>query len=114
MRSHNFSRKQRAEIALRSSGCCELCGARLKVHEGEADHILAVELGGESVVSNGRWLCSPCHKDKTASDIRGIRKADRVKDKNSGAFLKSANPLPCGRSSPWKKRFDGSVVRRDA
>ena len=92
-RAHNFSRKQRAQIALRASGCCEKCHAKLKVGEGEADHILPVELGGESEVENGQWLCRVCHGGKTADDIRRIRKADRMRDKHLGAFPKSKNPI---------------------
>lgn len=110
-RLHNFTRKQRAEIALRAGGCCERCGARLKIGEGDADHILPVELGGESTVENGQWICRPCHKSKTADDIRQIRKADRQRDRHTGA-LKSARPLPGGKDSPWKKTMSGKVVRR--
>lgn len=92
-RAHNFTRKQRAEICLRAGGCCEKCFAKLKVGEGEADHILPVELGGESEVDNGRWLCRVCHREKTTDDIRRIRKADRMRDKHLGVFPKSRNPL---------------------
>lgn len=92
-RAHNFTRKQRAEIALRAGGCCEKCHAKLKVGEGEADHILPVELGGESETENGQWLCNVCHKSKTATDIRQIRKADRMRDKHTGAWPKSRTPL---------------------
>lgn len=88
-RAHNFTRKQRAEIALRAAGCCEKCGARLKVGEGEADHVLPVELGGESTVENGQWLCSPCHREKTTIDVRGMRKAERVRDTHIGAKIRS-------------------------
>jgi hypothetical protein len=31
-------------------------------------------------------LCRPCHVSKTAEDIRRIRKADRQRDKHTGAF----------------------------
>lgn len=55
-RAHNFDRKQRAQICLRANGRCEKCHAKLKAGEGEADHILPVELGGESEIGNGQWL----------------------------------------------------------
>lgn len=112
MRAHNFSRKQRAEIALRAGGCCEECGARLKIGEGDADHILPVEMGGESDITNGQWLCKGCHKGKTASDIRVIRKSDRQRDNFTGAMPESRNPLPFGRNSAFKKTFSGQVVPR--
>lgn len=112
MRAHNFSRKLRAEIALRAKGCCEKCGARLKVGEGEADHVLPVEFGGESIVENGQWLCRQCHAGKTATDVRAIRRSDRQRDKNSGAWLKSSRPMPGSRASGLKKTFSGRVVTR--
>lgn len=112
-RAHNFTRKQRAEIALRANGCCEVCGVRLKVGEGEADHILPVELGGESVIENGRWVCAPCHKGKTADDVRRIRKADRQRDKHTGAFPKSRRQLPGSKSSKWKRKLNGTIVPRE-
>jgi hypothetical protein len=36
----------------------------------------------------------------------------RVKSKALG-LKKSKNPLPGGKGSKWKKKMDGSVVRRD-
>jgi 5-methylcytosine-specific restriction endonuclease McrA len=111
-RAHNFKRKDRAKIALRANGRCEKCGAKLKVGEGDADHILPVELGGESVIENGQWLCTPCHKSKTADDIRRMRKAERQRDRHIGAKAPSRNPLPGSKASGWKKKMNGEWVRR--
>lgn len=85
-RPHNFTRKQKAQIAARANGCCEKCGAKLKPGEGDADHIIPVELGGESEISNGQLLCRVCHRGKSALDIKAIRKSDRARDKASGAI----------------------------
>lgn len=103
-RPHNFTRKQKAEIALRAGGCCEKCGARLKAGEGDADHVLPVELGGESEISNGQWLCRPCHKGKTADDVRAIRKSDRQRDKHSGAVR------PGGFNKRFRRKMNGDVI----
>lgn len=80
-----FSRKVRKQIIDRANGKCEGCGAALKPSEGDADHILPSELGGKAEAANGQWLCKVCHKAKTADDVRKIRKADRQRDKASGA-----------------------------
>lgn len=80
-----FSRKVRAAIIARANGKCEGCGAVLKAGEGEIDHILPNELGGKPEPSNGQWLCKVCHKAKTAKDVARIRKADRQRDKATGA-----------------------------
>lgn len=34
--------------------------------------------------------------------------------KKTGKKRHVRNPLPCGRNSPWKKKINGKVVRRDA
>ena len=81
-----FPRKVRAAAIARAAGCCEKCRAVLKKGEAEVDHILEDALGGEPVLANAQVLCSPCHKEKTADRIAKIRKADRARDKASGAI----------------------------
>ncbi|MGQ5718503.1 HNH endonuclease [Pseudochrobactrum asaccharolyticum] len=80
-----FTRKVKAQIIARANGKCEKCSAMLKIGEGEVDHILPCALGGEATVANGRLLCRVCHVEKTAGDIKAIRKSDRQRDKASGA-----------------------------
>ncbi|MDR9777250.1 HNH endonuclease signature motif containing protein [Rhizobium hidalgonense] len=86
MNRMEFSRKTKAAIIARAAGKCEACSAVLKPGEGEVDHILPCALGGEPTVANGRLICRVCHVEKTANDIRSIRKADRSRDKASGAI----------------------------
>lgn len=86
MRRAEFSRKIRAAAISRANGKCERCEAALKPGEAEVDHILPCALGGKPELVNAQVLCSACHKDKTASDVRSIRKADRQRDKSTGAI----------------------------
>ncbi|ASS55870.1 HNH endonuclease [Rhizobium leguminosarum] len=81
-----FTRKTKAAIIARAAGKCEACEAVLKLGEGDVDHILPCALGGEPTVANGRLICRVCHAEKTANDIRSIRKADRSRDKATGAI----------------------------
>lgn len=81
-----FSRKIKATIIARANGRCEACSAALKPGEGDVDHVLPDALGGKPTAANGRLICKPCHKVKTADDVRRIRKADRSRDKASGAI----------------------------
>lgn len=81
-----FSRKTKVIIIARAAGYCEACSAVLKPGEGEVDHILPCALGGEPTVANGRLICRVCHVEKSATDIRSIRKADRSRDKATGAI----------------------------
>ena len=84
----DFPRKVKAQAILRANGCCEACSAKLKVGEAEVDHILPDALGGEPILSNARVLCRVCHRTKTDQDIGRIRKADRARDKHTGALAK--------------------------
>lgn len=85
MSRREFTRKVRQAAILRAAGKCDKCKAALKPREGEVDHILPDILGGEPVLANAQVLCSVCHAEKTADDIRRTRKADRQRDKASGA-----------------------------
>jgi 5-methylcytosine-specific restriction endonuclease McrA len=91
-----FNRKTRAAIIARADGHCEKCKAVLKTGEGEVDHVLPCALGGEPTVANGRLICRVCHAEKTAADIRQIRKSDRQRDKASGAMKSTAKIKSAG------------------
>lgn len=109
MSRQEFTRKQRAEVFLRARGKCEKCGAHLKVGEGDVDHILPDALGGEATLDNAQLLCRVCHKEKTADDVRRLRKAERMRDKHTGAFKKKGFWPFKGR---LKKCLDGRVIDR--
>lgn len=79
-----FTRKQRAEMFARAGGRCECCGAKLKVGEGEYDHVIAQGYGGSNDIGNGQVLCRVCHKAKTKLDVGIIAKSNRVRDKHAG------------------------------
>lgn len=93
MARQEFSRKTRLAIIKRANGKCEVCSAVLKPGSGEVDHLLPCALGGDNSPANGRLLCRVCHGEKTKSDIRRTRKADRQRDKNNGAWKPPANKM---------------------
>lgn len=111
MSRREFPRKVRQAALNRAAGHCDKCKAVLKPREGEVDHILPDILGGEPVLANAQVLCRVCHAEKTADDIRRTRKADRARDKASGAVR------PAGRlkgqgfpKSPKQPRIDKSAL----
>lgn len=112
MNRREFTRKTRAQAFERAAGCCECCSGKLKVGEAEYDHILPNELEGDNSLDNCQVLCRVCHRAKTTKDIQGIRKADRVRDNFSGAKKRKGRPLPGSKDSAWKRKLDGTVVRR--
>lgn len=101
----DFPRKVKAQAILRANGCCEACSAKLKVGEAEVDHVLPDALGGEPVLSNARVLCRVCHRAKSADDISRIRKADRQRDRHTGAIAKPSSIRSAGfRPAPPQHR----------
>jgi 5-methylcytosine-specific restriction protein A len=81
-----FPRKVKASVIARANGRCEACGAALKPGEAEVDHILPDALGGKPDASNAMLMCKVCHNAKTVWDVRRVRKADRQRDKSTGAI----------------------------
>jgi 5-methylcytosine-specific restriction endonuclease McrA len=102
MPRRDFPRKVRQAAIDRADGHCEKCGAALKVGEAEVDHILEAGFGGGPGLENAQVLCKPCHTPKTADGIRRMRKADRARDKASGAMLPAARPIQ-SRGFPTRK-----------
>jgi hypothetical protein len=51
-----------------------------------------------------------CDKPKTASDQKNIAKTKRIRQKHIG--IKKKSSFACSKDSKWKKKLDGTVVRR--
>lgn len=105
----NFSRKVKAQAWERCQGRCEDCGAKLYPGKLIYDHDNPDALGGEPTLENCKVRCDSCDAPKTKKDQARIAKMKRVRDKYSGAASKSRRPL---RNPYWKKKIDGTVVRR--
>ncbi len=107
MTRQEFTRKTKRHIFDRANDKCERCKAALKTGEGEYDHVLPCALGGDNKPANGQLICNICHKDKTKKDVRKTRKADRARDRQSGA-LKTKNKISGKGFQKFKKakRFE--------
>ena len=91
---------------------CEGCGAPLSAGNINFDHDVADGLGGEPTLDNCKVICRTCHSTKTQTQDNPImQKADRVKKKTYG-IAKSKQQMPGGRGTKWKKKMDGTVVKR--
>lgn len=109
MPRREFPRKIKAAAIDRAAGHCERCKAVLKAGGAEVDHILEDALGGEPVLANAQVLCAPCHKEKTADRIAKIRKADRQRDKASGAVRPAGKLRGPAFQKPDKPARDGKT-----
>lgn len=108
----NLSTRRKLAIWEKEKGLCMLCSTRLKPGHFIYEHVRALELGGSDTDDNIRLTCLECAGMKTKDDHHRAAKAKRVKAKALG-LKKSKNPLPGGKGSKWKRRMDGTVVRRD-
>lgn len=114
MKRVRITTKMRADIFMRHAGVCHLC--QMKVIPGEewdVSHDIPLEAGGADDASN--WLVAhrKCHRRHTATvDAPLIAKVKRKHHAHIGA-KRSKTPLPGGRLSKWKRKIDGTVVRRD-
>jgi 5-methylcytosine-specific restriction endonuclease McrA len=57
---------QRLRIRLRDNYCCRKCSR--VTNNGEVDHIIALDDNGTNDDTNLQYLCTTCHKEKTATD----------------------------------------------
>jgi 5-methylcytosine-specific restriction enzyme A len=96
MTRREFTRKTKAQAFARSAGNCEVCGVRLSVGKFRYDHRLPDALGGEPTLENCVVQCDACDKPKTADDVRRIRKADRQRDRHTGALAKPSSIRSAG------------------
>ena len=114
VRRPTFSTSFRLSLFLKRKGKCAGCTQKIDAGKvWDIDHILPLALGGTNEPNNLQVLCKPCHRSKTShSDIPCIAKTKRLKARHLGAKSPSARPIPGSRRSPWKRKMDGTVVRR--
>lgn len=106
----NISRTLRARVFDKANGCCHLCAGKITASDKwDVDHVLALALGGADDESNFAPAHKACHQGKSAVDVGMIRKADRQRANFIGARPRRAWPG----TEKFKKRLDGTVVRRE-
>jgi len=76
----------------------------------DVDHMVALCNGGEHRESNLAPALREKHREKTAADVAEKSIVARKRAKHLG--IKKPSRFPGSRDSGWKKRMDGSVVRR--
>ncbi len=121
MTRREFPRRIKAQIIMRATNArglvtCEGCHLVLGKKEYEIDHTLpealVMDKTRELTADDGKLLGKACcHDPKTVIDVGRIRKADRQRDKSTGAY-RSSRPMPGSRASGLRKRMNGRVEWR--
>ena len=107
-----ISTKARVALFQKHGGVCHICGGKINVGEAwEVEHQIPFAMGGEDNESNWFPAHVKCHRSKTTDDVAKIAKAKRREANHLGA-KKSKSPMPFGRGSGFKRKMDGTVVKR--
>lgn len=115
-----FTNATKRDAFMRAQGRCEgllpnkqRCNVKLRSGSVHYDHITPTWLSGDNSLENCAVLCLPCHRHKTGNrDVPMIAKTKRQRDRDQG--IKSKSSFQTNRDGPFKKKMDGSVVRRSA
>ena len=101
----------RLRIFERAGGVCHLSGRRIRPgEEWECEHVLALCNGGEHRESNLAPALVAPHREKTKEDRRIKARNDRIRKRHVGIRRKST--MPGSKDSPFKRKLDGTIVRR--
>lgn len=122
-----FSNKTKRAAFERSTGFCECarvpdlrrpmgCGVRLADGQVRYEHIVQDAIRRDNSLDNCAALTLSCWREKTAKhDLPIIAKSNRVRDRARGIKRRRAgSSFLTNRDGKWKKKMDGSVVRRNA
>jgi 5-methylcytosine-specific restriction protein A len=111
-----FTKQVKLAAWQRAGGRCEKCTCKLFSGNIRYDHVVPDAMGGDPTIENCEVLCRTCHDAKTyVEDIPRISKSKRQRDHHVNARTRKANsrPIPGSKDSGWKKKMDGTIVRRD-
>lgn len=114
-RRKRLTPRTRLAVWERHGGRCCLCNELIDGTRERwiVEHVRALELGGEDAESNMAPAHESCAIEKTRGDHHRAAKAKRVKARHIGIRKRKGPPIPGSRDSGWKRKMDGTLIRRD-
>lgn len=110
-----FPPRVRLRILERFDRRCAGCTNPIRPGERwTCDHIVALINGGENRESNGQPLCRACTPEKDAADVAVKSKTADMAKAAYGIKPRTGRPMPGSRASGWKRKMDGTTIRRHA
>lgn len=103
----------RVRVFTKFDGVCQICTTKIVAKRWICDHKVALINGGENRENNLQPIHEACDKTKTAQDVSLKSKVYHKKAKHLGIKLRKSKPFPGARNSKWKRRMDGTIMRRD-
>lgn len=99
--------------AMQNGLCACGCGRVMNFERDviDCDHIVPLIDGGENVERNLQLMLQAHHRVKTSGEAT-IRSAERRHKAKAFSSLRKPS-FPTNRNAKWKKKMDGTVVRRD-
>lgn len=112
MTRRSIGNAMRVRIFLAAAGKCHLCGDKIDApkQRWDVEHVKPLSMQGADDESNMRPAHVECHAVKTAAEAGPRAKADRIAARRLG--IRSPSKFACSRDSGFKKKLDGTVVRR--
>ena len=110
----HISTRERVAIFSAAGGTCHICGGAIDGTREvwDVEHVVPLALGGDDHGENLRPAHKNCHARKTARDAGDTARAKRLEAKHLGAKAPARATIPGSKRSPWKKKLDGTLVRR--
>lgn len=117
-----FTAPTKRDAYARSQGVCECyrvpwlnrpngCGVKLGAGNTFYEHIIPDNIRPDNSLDNCACLSKTCWREKTDTyDLPSIAKSNRIQDRARG--IRSASTFSTARTSPWRKKLNGEVVRR--
>lgn len=93
---------------------CYLCGGQIDPvrEQWHCEHVLPRQAGGSDDADNLKPAHIECHKPKTAKETNIRAQVRRSADNHYGVRPRKRS-WPCGKNTPFRKKINGQVVRRD-